>query len=116
MTFVSKAYAQLNASQFGVDDSLGNITDFKSAFFWVINLIRYLGWLGVIFGVAYTLAIVVYKLWSAEDESSAFEIIAAAIKKNIIIIFLGMLIISSGFIANVVGSFFGKPDIFNIPN
>ena len=110
MIFVKKAYA-LSGLDFGVRPILGFIVDVQFIFIFLFNFFVYLGWIGVVFGVAYAVFQIIFQLYSGSDASEDYEKFSGGLKKAILVVIGGIFLLSAGFIVKVVGTFFGVPDL-----
>lgn len=85
---------------------IGDIRTFEDLIFFIINALRYFGWIGVILGVSLALFSLIYKLFS-EDNDKVMKTVQGTLTKSIVIVIAGILLISSGFIINLVSEIFG---------
>lgn len=94
-----------SASQ--VTSNIGTqVTGFGTLVIFIQNLFIYLGWVGVIIGVLLALFALIYKLMNSDSED-AMKTVQGYITKAVLIVVIGILLISSGFIIRVVAQFFG---------
>ena len=63
--FVKHAYA-LSASDLDIKESVGNIGNIAQGFIFAFNLLRYLGWAGVIVGVGYAIFGFIYRAFATK--------------------------------------------------
>lgn len=82
------------------------INSISSIFIFILGLLRWLGWIGVILGVCIILFALIYKLIGAQSEE-AQAAVQGAITKAVIIVIAGILLLSVGFIVNQIGNLFG---------
>ena len=115
MFLIKKAYADILASDLGVRETFGSIASIRNIFVFAFNLLRYLGWAGVIVGVGFALFALVYKL-SMVDNEEAVETFKAQLVKAVMIVVTGIILISAGFIVKVVAGLFGSPVTPDIPS
>lgn len=92
--------------------SIGNISNLEQLLSFAFNALRYFGWAGVILGVAMAIFGLIYKLF-AEDNDKVIKTVQGYITKAIVIVVAGILLISAGFIVQVVGQVFGVDLMFN---
>jgi hypothetical protein len=101
------AYAQsIPIDRPRTNTTLGNITNLEQLFIFIFNSLQYFGWAFVILGVAMAIFGLIYKLFG-EDNEKVMATVQGYITKAIVIIIAGILLISSGFIVQVVGQLFG---------
>lgn len=112
--FVSKVYAQLTQERFGVEDSLGEIDNLREILIWPFNLLKWLGWAGVIVGIGFALFMGIYAMVFGDSEEVVTNL-RNSITKAVLIIFLGILFLSVGFILKVVGGLVDVSILFNLP-
>lgn len=103
---VTKAHAQIPVNDLQASDTIGEITTLQSFFVFAFNLLRYLGWAGVILGVGLAIFGLIYKLFNTDNEEAA-KTVQGYVTKAVIIVIAGILLISAGFIVNTVGNIFG---------
>lgn len=111
----TSSFAQtISESTITVDDSFGKITNLTTAFTFAFNLFKWLGWAGVIVGVGLAIFGLIYKLFSTDNEE-AMQTVQGYITKAVIIVLAGILLLSAGFIVNVIGGLLGTGTLdFNI--
>ncbi len=112
---VSQVHAQtINTNQIVGDSTLGSsISTLPMLMNFFINLLRYLGWIGVILGVAFAIFVLIYKLFFAPDSEEAMKNVQSQLTKAVLIVIAGILLISFGYIIQVVASFFGVTAVIN---
>ncbi len=111
---IKKAYARLTASEFGVSDTLGNIDSLRASLIWVFNLLKWLGWAGVIVGVGFAIFMGIYSIAFGDSEETMTKL-KGALVKAVLIVLLGILLLSAGFILKVVAGLVDVNILFNIP-
>ena len=94
-------YSPITLNTFGISNEFGNIGNINEFVVWMINLLAYIGWTLVIAGVGYTLFVLIFTLINGETEE-AFKRLAQAFQKVLVIIILGIILVSSGFILKTV--------------
>lgn len=100
------AFAQaISTTITGSTTGLGNVTSLPQLVAFLINLFRYLGWIGVILGVAIAIFALIYKLMGSDNEETMANV-QGYITKAVIIVVVGILLLGFGFIINVVGGLF----------
>lgn len=97
-----------------VGKAIGTVADLADAFRFVSNLMSKIGWAGVIVGITIILALLVYRLISADD-TEAMKTVQGGITKAILIVIIGLLLISAGFIIKTVTGLFGYDDANPVP-
>jgi len=105
--FVSKVSAEaipVGALQASVQ--VGSVTNLQQMFIFAFNLLRYIGWAGVILGVGLAIFALIYKLFGTESEET-MKTVQGNITKAVIIVIAGILLISAGFIVNTVANLIG---------
>jgi hypothetical protein len=112
--FIKKAYAQLVASDFGVSDSLGVVDSLRASLIWVFNLLKWLGWAGVVAGVGFAIFMGIYAMAFGDSEEVVTNL-KSSIVKAVLIVLLGILLLSAGFILKVVGGLVDVNILFDIP-
>ena len=111
---VKKVYAQLQASDLGVNESLGGIESLRTALIWPFNLFKWLGWSGVVVGIGFALFMGIYAIVFGDNE----EVVSNAknaIVKAVLMIILGILLLSAGYFLKVVGGLVNESILFEIP-
>ncbi len=97
---------EIDVADVQTTDSIGSVTNFGQLVIFAQNLFVYLGWIGVIIGVLLALFALIYKLMNSDSED-AMKTVQGYITKAVLIVVVGILLISSGFIIKVIGGFFG---------
>ncbi|OGC51209.1 hypothetical protein A2982_01835 [candidate division WWE3 bacterium RIFCSPLOWO2_01_FULL_39_13] len=113
----SRVYGAIDASDLDVKTSIGNIENLAQVFVFAFNLLRYVGWAGVILGIGWAIFALIYKLFGTESEET-MKAVSGNITKAVIIVICGILLLSAGFIVKNVGSLLGVPDpeeLFSVP-
>ncbi len=110
---VKKAYA-ITEEDLGVLPEIGQVDSMYSIFNFLLNLFSYLGWALTFIGLAYTLMMLVYKL-SQSDSEEAMADFSNGIKKAVVIVVLGLLSLSLGWLVQFVGGLIGVNVQFVIP-
>lgn len=105
----TKAYAALSPSDFGVD-VFSNFTSLNSIYYFIINVVIYLGWGMVLIAVAYIFWAVIYKLMNSDNEEAIKDFRGAIIKAVLVVVF-GLLLLSVGFVVRLITDFFGAPNV-----
>jgi len=109
-----KSHAQvINVDSINVESKFGKIEGLPSAFVFVFNLFKWLGWAGVIVGVGLAIFGLIYKLFSTDNEE-AMQTVQGYITKAVIIVLAGILLLSAGFIVTVIGELLGVTLDFGI--
>src|SRR3990167_4893820 len=103
---VKQAHAQVGVDSLNVSSSVGSINNLTQAFIFIFNLLRYLGWAGVIVGVGLAIFALIYKLFSTDNEE-AMQTVQGYITKAVIIVLAGILLISAGFIVRTIAGLIG---------
>ena len=103
---VGVANAAIGVTSLDATTSIGNITSLAGAFIWSFNVLRYLGWAGVILGVGLAIFGLIYKLFGTESEE-AMKTVQGYVTKAVIIVIAGILLISAGFIVRQIGNLVG---------
>ena len=104
---VKPVFAQtIGISDINVSTSYGNIGTLEQGFTFMFNLFKWLGWAGVIVGVGLAIFGLIYKLFSTDNEE-AMQTVQGYITKAVIIVLAGILLLSAGFIVNVIGDLLG---------
>ena len=106
---VSASYAQTIpttvANPTGTFGASG-ITNLSTLLAYVFNLFKYLGWAGVFIGIAFVIFSLIYKLMNAENEE-AIKKVQGYITKAVLIVLAGLLLLSLGFIIQLVANTLG---------
>lgn len=89
-----------------VGSSIGGISTLNEIVFFILNLLKYLGWAGVVIGVGLAIFGLIYKLMN-EDNQKVMETVQGYITKAVVIVMAGIILISFGFIIEVVANLFG---------
>ena len=97
---------QVDTSKLNIGDSIGNISSIPEVFIFLINLIKWLGWVGVILGVFIAIFSLIFNLISTPSEKTA-EALQGAITKAVIIVIAGILLLSVGFFITQIGKLVG---------
>ena len=100
------AGAQIDVTTIMASDTVGNIANLSGDFTFIFNLLRYLGWAGVIVGVGLAIFALIYKLFSTDNEE-AMKTVQGYVTKAVIIVLAGILLISAGFIVRTIGGLLG---------
>ena len=82
------------------------ISNISQVFIFMINLMRWLGWVGVILGVFIAIFALIYKLISTPSEKAS-EAVQGAVTKAVIIVIAGILLLSVGFFISQIGKLLG---------
>ena len=118
MNFTSSAIAAIPKDQYFLKSEVGNINSANAITYWLINVVKYLGWAGVLVGVFYTIALLIYKIIVADDQEVSQKI-KGGFTKVLIILLLGILLLSGSFIIGQVSNLTGadlKTDLNQIGN
>lgn len=94
-------FSPITSNTFGINNKFGSISNIYDFVVWIINLLAYIGWALVIAGVGYTIFVLVFTLINGESEE-AFKRLSQAFQKVLVIIILGIILVSSGFILKTV--------------
>lgn len=109
----SSVFAQtINTNNVDVKDTFGTFTADASLiniFAFAFNLLRWLGWAGVILGVAFAIVALIYKLFNTDNEE-AMQTVQGYLTKAVLIVIAGLLLVSAGFIVNFIGNILGFTD------
>lgn len=97
---------QVDTSQLNIGNSIGKISTIPQIFIFLINLIKWLGWVGVILGVFIAIFSLIFNLISTPSEKTA-EALQGAITKAVIIVIAGILLLSVGFFISQIGKLVG---------
>ncbi len=89
-----------------VDSSLGDLSSLDSVLIFVANLLKYVGWAGVIIAILAVIGLLIFKL-IGEDSENTMKTVQGGITKAVIIALLGLLLLSAGFFITFVGSIVG---------
>lgn len=103
----------ISGTQLSVGVQIGDIGTLQGLFIWIANLMKYLGWAGVVIGVVIVIALLIYKLIGSDD-TEAMKKVQAGITKAIIIVVLGLLLVGAGFLVEVIADLFGSDQEFSI--
>jgi len=115
MFLVSQVLAQgISASDLAASEAIGSIGNLQQMFTWSFNVLRYLGWAGVILGVGLAIFGLIYKLFGTESEE-AMKTVQGYVTKAVIIVIAGILLISAGFIVKQIAALVGSPIGFDVP-
>ena len=108
LLFATPVFAQVKiGSGTTTTNTLGtDITTFDQIVNFIVNLLTYLGWIGVIIGVAFAIFGLIYKL-VASDSEDAMKNVQGYLTKAVLIVIAGILLLSFGYIIKVIGDFFG---------
>ena len=107
LLFAAPAMAQTIASdKIEATTKIGDIGTTGQFVNFVVNLLTYLGWIGVILGVAIAIFGLIYKLVGSDSEE-AMKNVQGYLTKAVLIVVAGLLLVSFGYIINVVTTFFG---------
>lgn len=99
------AYA-LSAEGLGIITQLGSMTTTENILVFVFNAIVYFGWLGVILGVALAIWGLIYNLITSDSDKS-MTLVRSYIIRAVVLIVVGLLLMSAGFIANSLAVLWG---------
>ncbi len=103
------ALAQDIGTSISEDTNIGKVNNLNSLFYWIVNLMKYIGWAGVLIGVFIVLALLVYKLISGDD-TETMKKVQGGITRAIIIIVIGILLLGGTFIISQVAGLIGISD------
>jgi hypothetical protein len=106
ITIVKNSFAALTPESFGVQSSIGTISSIEEAFIWVINLLVYVGWAGMIVGIVVILCLLIYKLIFVDDNET-MKSVQGGITKVMYVIVLGFLLLSAAFLVKLVADLMG---------
>ena len=104
--FVSPVFAQINSQSLKVGSTIGNVKSLWGLFVFVVGVMQKIGWAGVIVGITIILALLVYRLISTDD-AEAMKTVQGGITKAVLIVIIGLILISAGFIIETVSGLFG---------
>lgn len=107
---VSLKAQTIDTATFSVESQIGTIDSLETLFNWVANLMKYIGWAGVIIGVIIIIALLIYKLVAADDEETMKKV-QGGITKAVVVVILGILLLSAGFILTVVAKLLDAGDL-----
>jgi len=117
LVLASPAKAVILVQTLDATTTIGSISNLAQMFTFAFNLLRYVGWAGVIVGVGLAIFALIYKLFGTESEET-MKTVSGYITKAVIIVICGILLLSAGFIVKNVGSLLGVPDpeeLFSVP-
>lgn len=95
------------------DATLGNISTLDQLFYWIVNLMKYIGWAGVLIGVFIVLALLVYKLIAGDDEATMKKV-TSGITRAVIIVVIGILLLGGSFIISQIANLIGASAYLNL--
>jgi len=84
-----------------VDATIGSATSLVEVLTLIVNILKYVGWAGVIVGVVAIVALLVFKLISTDSEET-MKTVQGGITKAVVIILIGILLTSAGFLFTVI--------------
>ena len=93
--FASPAHAAVTAGTLLADTNIGSVTSIAGLFVWMFNLLRFIGWAGVIVGIGWVIVLLIYKLFNTESEEAAKTVQQGITHAVIIIIAFELLMIPS---------------------
>jgi len=89
-----------------VSTSLGSLGGLDSVLKFVANLLKYVGWAGVIIAILAVIGLLIFKL-IGEDSENTMKVVQGGITKAVIIALLGLLLLSAGFFINFTNNIVG---------
>jgi len=97
----------INTGDLLTSGSFGNrISGIRSMIVFAFNTLRYFGWAGVIVGIGFAIFGLIYKLFS-EDNEKVMETVQGYITRAVVIVLVGVLMLSAGFLVKIVSELFG---------
>lgn len=109
------ANAQVSASALQVSTNVGVVSNIWQAFQFIANVMRYLGWAGVVIGVVIVIALLIYRLIGSDDEST-MKTVQGGITKAVIIVIIGILLVGAGFLVTAISGLIGGGAGFVVPS
>lgn len=88
------------------NEVLNAISTPEQLLWFIINILRWLGWAGVLVGVSLALFGLIYKLLN-EDNEKTMKTVQGYITKAVVIVIAGVLLVSAGFLIRAVAGLFG---------
>ena len=107
LDLVKQVYAAVPQDTLLAGNEIGNVGSITGLFVWMFNLLRFIGWAGVIVGIGWVIVLLIYKLFNTESEEAA-KTVQQGITHAVIIIIAGILLVSSGFLLTQVMGLFGE--------
>lgn len=114
LVFSSLASAAINPDTLQASEKVGVIGNLGQMFVFAFNLLRYVGWAGVILGVGLAIFALIYKLFGTESEET-MKTVSGYITKAVIIVICGILLLSAGFIIKTIAGLIGSNAVFEVP-
>ena len=111
---VADVFAAVGVDALDASVQVGQIANLGQMFIFAFNILRYIGWAGVILGVGLAIFALIYKLFGTESEET-MKTVQGNITKAVIIVIAGILLISAGFIVRTVGGLIGATTPFEVP-
>src|SRR3990167_10005895 len=106
LDLVKQVYAAVPQDTLLAGNEIGNVGSITGLFVWMFNLLRFIGWAGVIVGIGWVIVLLIYKLFNTESEEAA-KTVQQGITHAVIIIIAGILLVSAGFLVTQVMGLFG---------
>lgn len=72
----------------------------------VVNLMKWIGWSGVVVGIVIVLGLLIYKLIGSDDNADTMKKVQSGITKAVIMVIIGLLLISVTFLITFVAGVF----------
>src|SRR3990167_7040491 len=116
LVLASPAKAVILVQTLDATTTIGSISNLAQMFTFAFNLLRYVGWAGVIVGVGLAIFALIYKLFGTESEET-MKTVSGYITKAVIIVICGILLLSAGFIVTTVATLLGvgTTAVFSVP-
>src|SRR3990167_9404857 len=110
----SRVFAAVDPDNLQASTQIGQISNLGQMFTFAFNLLRYIGWAGVIVGVGLAIFALIYKLFGTESEET-MKTVSGYITKAVIIVICGILLLSAGFVVKTIAGLLGSGATFEIP-
>lgn len=106
-------YAQtIDSGAIAVNSTIGpNIATITDLMVWIVNVLRWFGWAGVIIGVMLALFALIYKLFSGDNEE-AMKNVQGYLTKAVLIVVIGIVLLGAGFLVTAISALFGGSETF----
>lgn len=93
-----------------VGSTLGEIDTLDSILLFVANLLKYVGWAGVIIAILAVIGLLIFKL-IGEDSENTMKTVQGGITKAVVIALLGLMLLSAGWFVSFISTFIGADTV-----